>query len=617
MHNEQDLHSGNGNGSSNLRYRVLPMVRYAAGKGSVLLYSQSGSLVRVVPQNTADRLLGCSGLLTLDEHAKNLQTRTGMDQAHIRQELSCFVEEGFFVSEKELFTQESSVVKWPTDCARITSLGIPTRNRPDLLLRATASYQENQRQHDRHCRIIIADGSDVNGARENRERLASLNDPEDHLWYAGTLEKQRYADLLVGAGLPAEVVTFALFGHPRIDCAIGTNRNTILLETLGEMVLCADDDSVCRIAALPGSSETLRIAGDNDAVQVRFFPDRASLLAASTFFEESVLSAHEQLVGRTLPNIVASQAGKVKIDGTCSHLLGSLRKGAGTIIASYLGVCGDAGMGSPLAFLMDSRGQRQRLFESETDFHCALSSREVMLIAGQPTISHAGPWLGNGVAADNRFLLPPFPPNLRGEDTVFGHLLSACFPDAYFAHLPRALFHDPPTQRSYPARPAMGFSDVLAAFIGVAGPAWYRGGSPDRAMRQLGSYLIDVSSPSQKAFDDELRKLILRQTSFMLTMMDKDASMYKGISPLWSNEMEKVRDSLLEGVVHDQIVPSELRTVFPNEEAAALTRDLVLRFGKLLSWWPDIVQGARWLHSRDQRLAKPLNRVPFAEASGC
>jgi len=600
---------------SNQRYRLAPVVRYSGGRDTVLLYSQFSGLVRTVPSNTAEKLLACTTFLTLDQHARNLQGRCNAALDVIRDELRSYVADGLFISESELLSEKSSgsnVVR----SNDISSIGIPTRNRPELLLRATKSYLENLQQHQRRCRLVIADGSDEDEARrETENRLSALPpDQKSSVYYAGLLQKQRYAELLVSAGIPQEVVTFALFGHPAISSTIGANRNAILLETVGELALSVDDDSLCRISAPLGESEQIRLAPDNDAVHVRFFPDRETLLASSVFVDESVLSVHERLLGRTLNELASAADENLKIDGACTHLLSSLQKGQATIIASYLGICGDAGMGSPLAFIMDSRAQRQKLFDSDSDFRCALSSREIILMARQPTISHAGPWLGNGLAADNRCLLPPFPPNLRGEDTVFGHLLSTCFSDSYFAHLPRTLLHDPPTQRSYPVKPAMGFSDVLAAFIGAV-PAWHRGGSPDRVLRQLGTYLIEVSSPSQKAFDDELRKLVLRQVSFMLSMMERDASRYNGIAPLWATEMNNVRESLLRSVTDDQIVPAELLNLFPRPEAGALTRDLVAGFGKLLSWWPDMIQASRWLQSRDQRLAQPLSQIRHLEGN--
>jgi hypothetical protein len=119
------------------RYRLIPLVRYAAGQGSVLLYSQFAGSVRIMPQTAADRLLSCTGFLTLDEHARNLQGRAGGDFERLRLELCAYAQEGLFVSDTELV---SSVQNGNAAARRvpITSIAIPTRDRPELLLRAVA-----------------------------------------------------------------------------------------------------------------------------------------------------------------------------------------------------------------------------------------------------------------------------------------------------------------------------------------------------------------------------------------------------------------------------------------------------------------------------------------------
>jgi len=584
------------------RYRLIPTIRYPAGKEFVLLYSQLGSLVRMMPQKSAERLHSCTGFLTVDEHARNLQSRWGGDLEQVRAEITSYVSQGFFISDREV--APASVQRGNRPQAKITALGIPTRDRPELLLRAVASYLDDRQKHSESYRLLIADGSDEDTSRNSLVTWSEHRN--ENIWYAGRREKQQYCRLLVNAGLPSEVVSFALLGDPRLPCAIGANRNALLLETLGETLVSVDDDSICQLTTVPDHGHpVLRFAGDNDAVHVQFFPDRASLLGKCATVGESLMAVHEAMIGRTLEELLIRSNGQIRIEGVSPLLLSSLKQGVGTVMACYLGVCGDSGMGTPLSFLIDRRGKSQAIIQSDADLRCALSSREVLLMARQPTISHAGPWLGNGVALDNRCLLPPFLPNLRGEDTVFGLTLATCFSDTYFAHLPLALLHDPPAQRPYSQQPYIGLSHVLLALIGAT-TTWFRGGSPDRTLRQLGNYLIEISSTSQTSFDHELRKLLLKHAALMLTIMDQEASIHNGVSALWRTEMDKVRDAVKEILQPDKMVPFELLGICSSEEAAGLTRELILAFGKLLFWWPEVSQAVRWLQSRGQRLAQPL-----------
>ncbi len=100
------------------------------------------------------------------------------------------------------------------------------------------------------------------------------------VFYAGAEEKLRYAEALTGGdGIPPDVARFALFG-PRHAVAptMGANRNAILLQTRGSLLLSADDDTVCRLGRAQGTStsDVLRVGSHGLPAETWFFETRAA-----------------------------------------------------------------------------------------------------------------------------------------------------------------------------------------------------------------------------------------------------------------------------------------------------------------------------------------------------
>lgn len=590
------------------RYRLIPVSRLSAGSQSVLLYSQLSGASRLFSLQEAQCLMSCTDFATLEEHAENLSRKLGADPLVLCNELAKYAQLGWFVSDSQLISSCIRPGSRKNDHTKITSITIPTRDRPEMVRRVAASFLADRERHGLSYRLVVADGSSqtetVDLVKAYLAQEAENKNGKVH--YAGPKEKQQYADLLIAAGLPPETVRFTLFGHPQFTLATGANRNALLLETIGEIVMTVDDDCLATVLTAPEClGDTLRFVSDHQAVEPRYFSDRSSVMDSSILIQESVISAHETMTGRPLGAIIASfPASKVRFDGACSHLLASLTKGAGTIIATYMGVMGDSGMGSPLAFLLDGR---RKPVESDTELRTALSSREVTTLAPETTVSHGGPWYTTCVSLDNRSLLPPFSPNMRGQDTVFGQTIAICFPDAYFGHLPRALLHDPPALRSYRARPVFEFSDALKLFLGSTS-AWFRGGSPDKTLRQAGTYLVEISSLSQKGFNEELKKQVLKNISAMLAMLEANISTHSQAPAAWKSELGEIESTLRDGMNRELFVPEDVKHRCSEHEAAMLTRELTAGFGKLLCCWPEMIQTARWLHSRGQGLAQPVGR---------
>jgi hypothetical protein len=152
--------------------------------------------------------------------------------------------------------------------------------------------------------------------------------------YGGRKKKSRFAAALAAeSAVPPEIIRFALFGDERCTRSTGANRNALLLDAAGSLVLAVDDDTLCRIAPAPGSEAGLSFFSGYDPSEFWFFPDRGGATESVSFAGIDVLGCHEALLGSA-------------VDG-----LGGLAETSGRVVMTLNALVGDSGMASPRYYL--------------------------------------------------------------------------------------------------------------------------------------------------------------------------------------------------------------------------------------------------------------------------
>ena len=270
------------------------------------------------------------------------------------------------------------------------------------------SYLENCQRHGRAPEFVVTDDSAGTEAQvANRAVLQRFKrDFNARIRYAGSGEKSRFAEALAGeSAVPLRIIRFALIGDERCVLSTGANRNCLLLDTVGTLVLSIDDDTRCRIAAAPQREEALASYSGYDPSEFWFFADRARALESVSFVEIDVLGCHEALLGNTVANV----------DGPVDT--------TGRVAITLPGLVGDSGMASPRYLLTLTGASRERLVASPDAYRSAFRSREVLRTVRRPTISAGSFCMTTFLGFDNRSLLPPFFPVQRNSDGVFGLLL--------------------------------------------------------------------------------------------------------------------------------------------------------------------------------------------------
>jgi hypothetical protein len=421
--------------------------------------------------------------------------------------------------------------------------------------------------------------------------------------YSGLDERQRLASSLAAAGIPRPAIDFALFDPEGCDSLYGAARNAVLLGTAGQLVLCADDDTVCSLADVAAdANDGLALSSHLDPTSVWFFSEDEASVSSLPSLDRDVLAIHEQLLGRDVASCLeyASAPELLDVDHLGGPLLRGLESGRARVAVTATGMLGDAGSAMPPAIRLLDLDSRRRLVESEDRYRTLARSRQVRRGVARRTISN-GPYLMmTGAAIDNRAVLPPFFPVFRGEDSIFGFMLGSAVEGACIGHLPLTLRHSPSEPRDI-ARDALtsfaehpsSFELVFACLQSFSAPT---GTSPIERLNALGRHLASIASLAQPDFEEFLRLYVWRMKALAMERLTQDLeTLGPAAAPSWRQDVERYLEQCRSSLAADRyLVSSELESRF-GAEALPVMRRLLARFGELLQCWPAMVEIARSL----------------------
>ncbi|MBV9084232.1 MAG: hypothetical protein JOZ62_16265 [Acidobacteriaceae bacterium] len=489
---------------------------------------------------------------------------------------------------------------------RISCIGIPTADRPAELLRALWSYyRSGQGCHNHNLRVFVSDNSRTH---ENTIKVAlgsfatSINWP---VFYAGPEEKAGFIVALQSmSDAPPPVLEFALFGVHGSPVTAGANRNAILLHTIGDLVLSADDDTVCQPATLHGTEETttLTVGGTGNDAAFWFFPGRASAVAAATQLKINIFSEHERLLGKALSQILSTYPPE-RIR-SLSKDYGRLESAAfanAQIRITFTGVLGDSGMFStPKLVLHSGSPTIERLDNYISTGGNLLDCRDIGRQWLAPTICRMGAPMTTATGLDNRTLLPPFLPVCRNQDEVFGATLKRCIPSALCGHLPFTIVHDPAGQRRNEPNwaSAVRLCDlVLECITSWSEPVEER--TPSERMLLLGQHVTHLGELAPARFEEFSRSVLLIRAAKMASHLE--ARLASG-----GDRPTCIRDHLATQL-------NELRQAITRRDYGSMRLDapgspqhMVKQFGQLLSWWPEILRATSMLREQGISLGQTI-----------
>jgi hypothetical protein len=539
-------------------------------------------------------------------------------------------------------------------------------NRVDSARRALQGFMDNARRHGRQPEWLLYDDSaDPAVGMAYQDMLADLGSKVGTpIGYAGQQRKRAYADALIAMGLPADTVDFCFFGQPGLGTRYGCNRNAMLLDTAGRLVLSLDDDVICELGSLGGDPSCFagepngisggpggvscgpdgnpgepgghpgkaggvsRVPGgilghmdlvrtaSGDHTEFHYFGSVAQARAAVHHHDWDYLALHERFLTRSAVECLAS-GGSVtaaQLDDAGDRLVRLLAMGMTRVAVTQMGIAGDSGMGSTFYYLLAQGASRERLLVDEATYQACLHSRALVRRAAGPILCDNPAFMNYAAGFDCRQLLPPYMPMLRNSDGLFGTMLPLLQPDLLFALLPWTVGHEPPEPRQSDVaarlRNATGLStsDYIALLCRTWPSAWLAGLSVDERFRSLGRYLMELGSLPHGELSDQLVSIHAREKARLLAFLDQLLLDAGGKPDFWARDVQSTIDAIHDSLPRaDSALPADMSGTDSAARLAAFS-DYIRRYGALLAVWPDMIAAAHTLRERGVRLAVTTDR---------
>ncbi len=520
-----------------------------------------------------------------------------------------------------ILDQMQGTARVPGKCS-ISMIGIMTANRPALLERALTSYIKTNQGDRNDVEYTVYDDSKESAASQASLDVARKFRRQFDLpiRFAGIYERARYAEQLGECvNVAPEILKYALFVAS--GYTLGQNRNAMLLDSVGLMVLCADDDTIgTPVNPLRETRGELQFCSGADPAEFWCFRNSLEARGAERLDEElGLLQAHERLLGRSASEMTLNDTlGRSPAGHHSEDLVARIRNRRSIVRITLNGLLGDCAWGSPfglwhepMGYLAFSGESLERLTASEDFYRQATQSRQILRATSSPVLGDCSFSMLTFCGLDNCELLPPNPPTHRGQDLIFGQILWKCFDDSLFGHVPLALVHDPiPSRKFWPGEITRSAAGVdlcrvmletikLCPFVGCP--------TPEERLKRLGQHLQQLAGLPGMALGEQLMEC-LRESNrrFALSLAERSAP-YMKRAPYYANDVKVFFDKLktAEEGAHYWI-PLDLCGVDGFVAAEPRLRRTLTQFGTLLEHWPAIVDGAKLLRDRGIRVSVPV-----------
>jgi hypothetical protein len=476
----------------------------------------------------------------------------------------------------------------------VTSLTVLTCDRPTLLRRALSSYSQSIARYNRDVEIIVLDDSKSgDGTRSTIQVVKTAN--TSRLRYAGRVEKQRYVNLLAAEGINPISTRLALM--PELGLAIssvGANRNCALLDTIGQAIIQIDDDTSCEIVGHPDRQATTHYTRNANPRETWFFQNQQELRKNIIWERIDLIGEHSSVLGSAVDHI------RTDIRNSDFTIRGSNRKSF--IVATISGVVGDVGSPTALFVLSATGPTRTRLAADPSLFDVAVSSRHVLSVVPAITVTRPRLFAGATMGLLNSYNLPPFFPIGDGEDNLFGMTLGLLSPHNLVAHIPYAVFHGPPENRTYDLLPRFGITELMTSIL-----SYFSSQDGSESIRTVTNEILELTKLSDTQFWGLVSEAISLRRARHLKSLEVWLRDFEECPEVWRNRLLQYHSNFCTTMVERTTpVPFDFVQDFGQEYGKTKVRDLVQEFGNLLRIWPAILEAARHLKMNGVRLSRGL-----------
>ncbi len=328
-----------------------------------------------------------------------------------------------------------------------TRVFIITCDRPPALHRLLDSIHEAGTLERQYSIFVIDNSRHTKNSSENHKIVETINhDSGKGIIYFGASLQDRLLKTLLDSIPEKEIgIRFLLDSEKwSYESSYGLSRNLCLLLSVGYRALILDDDILCEAIKPPLSSSGV-IFGDGSNRKAIFYQslDQMQDVRIQTGFNPLV--AHSKILGEsTSTALKLLQHGSLNqstLNGSNAAFLSSISADS-PILISQCGSWGDPGTHNPHWILSLDEASVAKIVESPKGLSGALSNRACWVGHDRACLSKNAN-ISQLTGLDNSYLLPPYFPIYRGEDSLFGTMTTCLHPNSVVANLNWAVPHFP------------------------------------------------------------------------------------------------------------------------------------------------------------------------------
>lgn len=573
--------------------------------GNVLLHNtRNGKRAMVKPEVYA-ALLQCIQFKTIQQHALGIsETIPGMQdqQADIQKVLQSMFKSGMMVSAKNTCDRlkvKTSPAKNKTGAPVVAIL---TWERPEALERLLESIAGNC-DTEKFQRLYVIDDSrkteNINLNQALVEKFASrIKTP---LLYFGQKQQQALLAQLTEQ-LPQHENAIRFLADQskwRDQWTSGLSRNLALLLSCGHRLVMLDDDVICDVYDPPNTRQDISFA--DAARQADFFAKEADWANLHQPINPDPISRHMQCLGlsfsEALSTLGQNHLNAAGFENATALLVSELTPESPVLVTE----CGSLGCpGTPNNTWLPNMAPAslKRMLASGEKTSNAINRRKVWSGNNQPHFAPR-PNMSQITGFDNRQVLPPYLPILRGEDRLFGDMLDFIFPTSVTLDYPWAIPHLPLPERGWRNRdldftPGDSFPVFLFEKI-IENKSACHSFSPGDRLSALSGWFNDLAGASAESLSRMYRENRLRGDSQTLQELTTLLSEAKSAPVEWQNYLRNGIKQLNVDIDRASRPGFDIKgtpATMKGDELMAFWKDTLAGFAQVLSAWPEIRQAA-------------------------
>jgi hypothetical protein len=554
-------------------YRLLPHDLLPLGNGQICLVCEGASKRLILSLQDIDiiRHLGKRG--SLREFLRRGIYHVLCLPTRVIRLLTLLVEANVLVEERRHYTARTTAELH--DNTRPLTVIINTADRVASCGRCLASVSSAGNATGELNSLLIVDGSrrEENSIHLRNQIQATWKRRDINTMYFGAHERAQVIDYLIRQGFDRQILSFIL-AESQNTFSAGAARNLSILLTAGRDVLTIDDDAIWRFYAPANpASSSLSLSGERRNWSIYFYPTRQEALQSHSPAVTNVANAARQILGRRIGQIAGSWRGEIDDSHACKHMEESILNGTGLVVAVQVGTIGDSGWHTTELLSAYDEQLAHRFDESRSVLDTSLASREVCACSNTYSINHDANCMAIGLFLHNSAPLPPFMPQHRNEDGVFGALLRRCLPQGYFAHVPFAMLHDAPARHGYRHVHGVRVCEIVLKLIAETGPA------EPLDLGALGLYLTEIAGVPERTWNAYLGRLTARIQAARIEAISgmlRSLTLKNGHA---RHHLQRCRDRLIEELISRRI------TICEYEDPVRL-KQFLTGFGEMCKVWP-------------------------------